>query len=201
MIDKIERCEMLRDQLQSLKNNVARFKSVLNRATNINILAEAKALKPLIRELVETISVGIGETVEKIRQRLKPSYLALDEFMVNIGYDNGAANAEVDTDRKKVVIKGELRIKGNKKGVIYGTLPKDILIEGDLKIEDFLLTMSGGLVVYGDLVIRESDKYRIVNFPDDIRVDGDAYVPERFLKSALDAKSRGQIKGFVNTIN
>lgn len=188
MINKKEKCRIFRKQLETARGYLADF----NKATNLDSLGDYKDLIILINGFIEVIKADLVELADSIRKILKPSYLALDEFMLDVGYPNGAINTEIDVALKKIILKMDLVLGGGSQKTNEGTLPKNIIVKGNLKIEKFLLHISSGLVVDGDLDII-GDEMTVL--PEDLIVHGNLSIPPQLLDQANKLKAKGNIKG------
>jgi len=182
---------MLRSQLSLVKSFMNEFGIIFGTTDTIQYLDDCKILESKIKEYLETIQSGVGETPKQIRKRLKPNYLALDKLMLDLRYDAGAFDVEIDTDLKKVVVKHDLVLKGKITEIQDGILPENILIKGNLIVENLLLNMNSGLVIEGDLRIEDEN---IRYLPEDIIIRGDIWVGPQLADVATKLQKKGQVK-------
>ncbi len=195
MKNKKQQCKKFRDHMEVVSRDMGRIDAFLDNASNVEELGNSKSLMHLTAKLIKRIKELLPGSPEEIRKQLKSSYLALDKLMVD---QEAWVDTEVDTSIKKVVVKHDLVLKGKLTKIEDGILPKDILIKGDLTIENLSLNMSIGLVIEGDLRIEDEN---IRYLPLDIIVHGNAYVKNPLMmKDAIILKEAGQIKGSVYKI-
>ena len=192
-----EQCKKFRERLLLAKRSKEEFDIGFSSAKTVKSLEGLKVIARMIRNKLEIIMGDIDPETLKV---LKKSFLAIDNLFNLLSTYRKEKTLTIDMFRTKLVLHHSLKLKGSqfwKKD----SFPANILIKGDLEVEDLEFTLGSGVEIEGDLRIYDKNSsISEENIGNNLMVHGDIYVPQSLETLAYMLKEQGQIKGSVYKI-